>query len=73
MSYRLQFKPGETCVAHVAPIAHSGRNELAHVAPHPGQICADELSSIAQALKTCADELSPRAQAGGNMCSSCTS
>ena len=75
MSYGLQLKPGETCVAHVAPIAHSGRNELACVAPiaHAGKIWADELSSTAQALKTCADELSPIAQAGGNMCSSCNS
>ena len=31
------------------------------------------LSCIAQALKTCADELPPIAQAGGNMCSSCSS
>ena len=78
MSYRLQLKPRKTCVAHVAPIAHSGPNELVHVAPiaHPGKICADELSSIAEALKTCADELSPTggiAQAGENMCSSCSS
>ena len=60
-------KSGGTCVAHVAPIAHSGSDELASVAPiaHPGQICADELTSIAQALKTCADELlSFIAQAG---------
>ena len=28
---------------------------------------------IAQVLKTCADELPPIAQAGGNMCSSCSS
>ena len=56
MSYGLQLKPGKTCVAHVAPIAHSGPNELARVASiaHPGQIWADELSSIAQDLKTCA-------------------
>ena len=77
MSYRLQLKPRKTCVAHVAPIAHSGPNELVHVAPiaHPGKICADELSSMAQASKTCADELSPTgiAQAGENMCSSCSS
>ena len=65
MSYRLQLKPRKTCVAHVAPIAHSGPNELVHVAPiaHPGKICADELSSMAQASKTCADELSSMAQA----------
>ena len=71
----LQLNPGKTCVAHVAPIAHSGPNELARLAPiaHPGKMWADELSSIAQALKTCADELSPIAQAGENMCSSCSS
>ena len=44
--------PGKRCVARVAPIAH------------PGQIGADELFSMAQALKSCADELSPIAQAG---------
>ena len=35
-------------------LAHSGPNELAHVAPiaHSGKKCADELSSTAQALKT---------------------
>ena len=51
---------GENIAAHVAPIiqvyiAHPGPNELAHVAPiaHLGQICADELSPTAQALKTC--------------------
>ena len=38
-----------SCAAHVAPIAHPGTNELAHVAPtdHLGRICADdELSSF---------------------------
>ena len=75
MSCRPQLKPGETCVAHVAPIAHSGPNELPRVAPiaHLGQIWGDELSSIAQALKTCADELPPIAHAGEKMCSSCSS
>ena len=31
------------CVAHVAPLALSGPDELAHVAPlaHPRQICVD--------------------------------
>ena len=51
---------GNMCSSCIVPIAHSGPDELAHVAPiaHPGQICADELSSIiVQALKTCADEL----------------
>ena len=35
------------------------------VAPiaHPAQICAEELSFIAQALKACADELPPIVQA----------
>ena len=49
-------------MAYVAPIiAHSGSNELTHVDPivYPGKIWTDELSFIAQALKTCADELSP--------------
>ena len=66
MSYRLWLKPWITCAAHVAHIARFGPNELAHVVPatHPGKSCADELSSLAQALKTCADELSPIAQAG---------
>ena len=47
LSYLLQLKPGQTCVAHVAPIAHSGPNELALVGPvsHPGKICADELQN----------------------------
>ena len=73
MSYGLQLKPGETCVAHLAPIAHSGPDELAHVTPiaHPGQICAGELSSITQALKTCADELPSYSSSRENMCSSC--
>ena len=31
------------------------------------------LSCVAQAFKTCADELRPIAEAGGNMCSSCSS
>ena len=75
MSYGLQLKPGETCVAHLAPIAHSGPDELAHVTPiaHPGQICAGELSSITQALKTCADELPSYSSSRENMCSSCSS
>ena len=52
-----------------------GADELAHIAPiaQPGQMGVDELSSIAQALKTCSDELTPIAQARGNMCSSCSS
>ena len=64
MSYRLYLKPGETCVARVAPTARSRSHELAHGAPgyvaplaHSRQTCAGELSSIAQALKTSADEL----------------
>ena len=60
-------------MAYVAPIiAHSGSNELTHVDPivYPGKIWTDELSFIAQALKTCADELSPLAQAVENMRSS---
>ena len=63
MSYRLQLKPGETCAV---PVAHSGPDELAHVAPIAQALktCADELSLIAQALKTCAHELPPIAQAG---------
>ena len=56
-------------------MAHSRPDELARVAPiaHPGQICADELSCIAQALKTCADELPSNSSSRENMCSSCSS
>ena len=37
LRYRLLLKPEEACVARVVPIAHSGPDELAHVAPiaHP--------------------------------------
>ena len=35
------------CVAHVAPLARTGPDELVHAVPiaHAGQICADERSS----------------------------
>ena len=48
------------------PIARPGKTRAAHAAPiaYPVQICADELSSIAQALKTSAGELRPISQAG---------
>ena len=52
-----------------------GTDELARVAPipHSGHICANDLSTIAQALKTCADELPSYTSSGGNLCSSCSS
>ena len=59
---------GKTCAAHHVALSSFWDKgaTVAHIAliAHLGQICADELSCIAQALIICAHELPPIAQVG---------
>ena len=66
----ITLKQSGAIITPILPYSYIEYNKV--ITPRTAHELA-HLSCVAQALKTYADELPPIAQAGGNMCSSCSS